>query len=150
MQGTSWVRRAPPAQAPQFIENFRRGSASALSVLFILEWATGDITNLVGAVRTCTCTPRLPLVPPLPLSRLHPHRCLGVVVVVGDGFLVFLPCYLSPLTSRLSPLPSRLSPLTSQLSWCPTATAVLGAPASDPDLYCDSVCAAPLVRAEYV
>jgi len=36
-------------QLPQFIENFRRKSASALSTFFILEWFSGDITNFVGA-----------------------------------------------------------------------------------------------------
>lgn len=39
-------------QLPQFIENYQRKSASALSYWFILEWFSGDITNLVGAFLT--------------------------------------------------------------------------------------------------
>jgi len=39
-------------QLPQFIENFQRKSASALSHWFILEWFSGDVTNLIGAFLT--------------------------------------------------------------------------------------------------
>ena len=36
----------------RFIENFQRKSASALSHWFILEWFSGDVTNLIGAFLT--------------------------------------------------------------------------------------------------
>eukprot|EP00299_Pterocystis_sp_00344_P012086 c5756_g1_i1.p1 GENE.c5756_g1_i1~~c5756_g1_i1.p1 ORF type:complete len:374 (-),score=71.33 c5756_g1_i1:31-1020(-) len=37
-------------QAPQFIKNIKQGSADALSCWFLLEWLSGDILNLVGAL----------------------------------------------------------------------------------------------------
>lgn len=36
--------------SPQIIENFRRGSADGLSVVFIVVWLLGDVFNIVGAV----------------------------------------------------------------------------------------------------
>jgi hypothetical protein len=36
--------------SPQIIENFARGSADGLSLLFIGLWLTGDIFNVVGAL----------------------------------------------------------------------------------------------------
>jgi hypothetical protein len=36
--------------SPQIIENFRRGSADGLSVLFIVVWLAGDVFNILGAV----------------------------------------------------------------------------------------------------
>lgn len=36
--------------SPQIIENFRRGSAEGLSVVFIVVWLLGDVFNIVGAV----------------------------------------------------------------------------------------------------
>ncbi|OCL07660.1 PQ-loop-domain-containing protein [Glonium stellatum] len=36
--------------SPQIIENFRRGSANGLSVLFIVVWLAGDVFNILGAV----------------------------------------------------------------------------------------------------
>ncbi|KAJ1924733.1 putative vacuolar membrane transporter for cationic amino acids [Tieghemiomyces parasiticus] len=35
---------------PQFIENYRRGSAESLSIHFLLLWSIGDILNLIGAL----------------------------------------------------------------------------------------------------
>lgn len=36
--------------SPQIIENFRKGSAEALSITFIVIWLAGDIFNILGAV----------------------------------------------------------------------------------------------------
>ncbi|KAL1970897.1 hypothetical protein VTN77DRAFT_2731 [Rasamsonia byssochlamydoides] len=36
--------------SPQIIENFRRGSADGLSLLFIIVWLAGDVFNILGAV----------------------------------------------------------------------------------------------------
>jgi hypothetical protein len=36
-------------QVPQLIENYRFGSADAISIPFILIWFAGDLTNFVGA-----------------------------------------------------------------------------------------------------
>ena len=35
---------------PQILENFRRHSASGLSLLFIIIWLVGDVFNIIGAV----------------------------------------------------------------------------------------------------
>ena len=39
-------------QAPQFLSNWRRGSAEALSVVFVAEWLSGDACNLAGSLLT--------------------------------------------------------------------------------------------------
>ncbi len=39
-------------QVPQFYKNWQRGSAEALSVLFLLEWLGGDTLNLAGCILT--------------------------------------------------------------------------------------------------
>lgn len=36
--------------SPQIIENFRRGSANGLSIVFIIIWLLGDVFNILGAV----------------------------------------------------------------------------------------------------
>jgi uncharacterized protein with PQ loop repeat len=36
--------------SPQIIENFRRGSAEGLSVVFIVVWLAGDVFNILGAI----------------------------------------------------------------------------------------------------
>lgn len=36
--------------SPQIIENFQRGSAEGLSVVFIAVWLLGDVFNILGAV----------------------------------------------------------------------------------------------------
>ncbi|MCJ1393929.1 hypothetical protein MMC18_007471 [Xylographa bjoerkii] len=36
--------------SPQIIENFRRGSADGLSLVFIVVWLLGDVFNILGAV----------------------------------------------------------------------------------------------------
>ena len=36
--------------SPQIIENYKLQSGEGLSVLFIVIWLFGDITNLVGAI----------------------------------------------------------------------------------------------------
>lgn len=36
--------------SPQIIENFRRGSADGLSVVFLVTWLIGDVFNIVGAI----------------------------------------------------------------------------------------------------
>ncbi|KAK2748961.1 hypothetical protein FQN57_007244 [Myotisia sp. PD_48] len=36
--------------SPQIIENFRRGSAEGLSLLFLVVWLIGDVFNIIGAV----------------------------------------------------------------------------------------------------
>ncbi|KAL2863486.1 PQ-loop repeat-containing protein [Aspergillus lucknowensis] len=36
--------------SPQIIENFRRGSADGLSLLFLIVWLVGDVFNILGAV----------------------------------------------------------------------------------------------------
>jgi hypothetical protein len=36
--------------SPQIVENFRRGSAEGLSVIFIFSWLVGDVFNILGAV----------------------------------------------------------------------------------------------------
>ncbi|KMU72659.1 vacuolar membrane PQ loop repeat containing protein [Coccidioides immitis RMSCC 3703] len=35
---------------PQLIENYRCGSAEAISITFLLVWFLGDLTNLIGAL----------------------------------------------------------------------------------------------------
>lgn len=35
--------------SPQIIENFRRGSADGLSLLFLIVWLAGDVFNILGA-----------------------------------------------------------------------------------------------------
>eukprot|EP00761_Pharyngomonas_kirbyi_P008399 gb/GECH01008410.1/.p1 GENE.gb/GECH01008410.1/~~gb/GECH01008410.1/.p1 ORF type:complete len:364 (+),score=80.21 gb/GECH01008410.1/:1-1092(+) len=40
------------AQVPQLIQNYRKQSATALSVLFLVEWLCGDGFNLLGAIIT--------------------------------------------------------------------------------------------------
>ncbi|KAI9803916.1 MAG: hypothetical protein M1825_001796 [Sarcosagium campestre] len=36
--------------SPQIIENFRRGSADGLSIVFLVIWLAGDVFNILGAV----------------------------------------------------------------------------------------------------
>lgn len=36
--------------SPQIIENFKRGSADGLSLLFLIVWLAGDVFNILGAV----------------------------------------------------------------------------------------------------
>lgn len=36
--------------SPQIIENFRRSSADALSLLFVIIWTAGDLFNLIGSL----------------------------------------------------------------------------------------------------
>lgn len=36
--------------SPQIIENFRRGSAEGLSIVFIIIWLAGDVFNILGAI----------------------------------------------------------------------------------------------------
>ena len=36
--------------SPQIVENFRRGSADALSLQFLIIWLVGDVANILGAV----------------------------------------------------------------------------------------------------
>jgi solute carrier family 66 (lysosomal lysine-arginine transporter), member 1 len=36
--------------SPQIIENFRRGSADGLSIVFLVVWLLGDLFNIIGAV----------------------------------------------------------------------------------------------------
>jgi len=36
--------------SPQIVENFRRGSAEGLSIVFIVAWLVGDVFNILGAV----------------------------------------------------------------------------------------------------
>ncbi|KAE8375911.1 PQ loop repeat-domain-containing protein [Aspergillus bertholletiae] len=36
--------------SPQILENFRRGSADGLSLLFLVVWLAGDVFNILGAV----------------------------------------------------------------------------------------------------
>ena len=36
--------------SPQIIENFRRGSADGLSIVFLVVWLLGDLFNILGAV----------------------------------------------------------------------------------------------------
>ncbi|KAH8702270.1 PQ loop repeat protein [Talaromyces proteolyticus] len=36
--------------SPQIIENFRRGSADGLSLLFVVVWLAGDVFNILGSV----------------------------------------------------------------------------------------------------
>ncbi|KAL4801570.1 PQ loop repeat-domain-containing protein [Aspergillus unguis] len=36
--------------SPQIIENFRRGSAEGLSLLFLVVWLAGDVFNILGSV----------------------------------------------------------------------------------------------------
>lgn len=36
--------------SPQIIENFRRGSAEGLSIVFLVVWLAGDVFNILGAV----------------------------------------------------------------------------------------------------
>jgi uncharacterized protein with PQ loop repeat len=40
------------AQAPQFYKNCRLGSASGLSLLFLMQWMLGDSLNLCGSILT--------------------------------------------------------------------------------------------------
>lgn len=36
--------------SPQIIENFRRGSADGLSIVFLVVWLAGDVFNILGAI----------------------------------------------------------------------------------------------------
>jgi hypothetical protein len=36
--------------SPQIIENFRRGSADGLSIVFLVVWSAGDVFNVLGGV----------------------------------------------------------------------------------------------------
>ena len=36
--------------SPQIIENFTRGSADGLSLVFLIVWLAGDVFNILGAV----------------------------------------------------------------------------------------------------
>lgn len=36
--------------SPQIIENFRRGSADGLSIVFLVVWLSGDVFNILGAI----------------------------------------------------------------------------------------------------
>jgi solute carrier family 66 (lysosomal lysine-arginine transporter), member 1 len=36
--------------SPQIIENFRRGSAEGLSIVFLVIWLAGDVFNILGAI----------------------------------------------------------------------------------------------------
>jgi len=38
------------AQGPQLWKNYKNGEAESLSILFLAEWLTGDITNLIGCI----------------------------------------------------------------------------------------------------
>lgn len=40
------------AQAPQLYKNYKQKDAGSLSIIFLAEWLTGDITNLVGCILT--------------------------------------------------------------------------------------------------
>lgn len=40
------------AQSPQIIKNYRRSSVQGLSVVFLVQWCLGDLTNLIGCVLT--------------------------------------------------------------------------------------------------
>lgn len=43
--------------SPQIIENFRRGSAEGLSIVFIVIWLAGDVFNILGAILQGSCPP---------------------------------------------------------------------------------------------
>jgi uncharacterized protein with PQ loop repeat len=52
---TNWLRSISIACwvvvfSPQIIENFRRGSADGLSLIFLIIWLAGDVFNILGAV----------------------------------------------------------------------------------------------------
>ncbi len=36
--------------SPQINENFRRGSAEGLSIVFLVAWLAGDVFNILGAI----------------------------------------------------------------------------------------------------
>jgi uncharacterized protein with PQ loop repeat len=40
------------AQSPQLYENYKNGSCDGLSVVFLVQWMLGDVTNLIGSVLT--------------------------------------------------------------------------------------------------
>eukprot|EP00030_Apusomonadida_sp_AF-17_P004895 a514276_35.p1 GENE.a514276_35~~a514276_35.p1 ORF type:complete len:317 (-),score=78.92 a514276_35:380-1294(-) len=45
-----------PAQFPQIYENFKRGSAESLALVFLLQWVFGDALNLAGCFLTAQLT----------------------------------------------------------------------------------------------
>jgi hypothetical protein len=45
------------AQLPQVIKNARRGTAEALSPLFLANWLAGDLCNLFGCLFSATVLP---------------------------------------------------------------------------------------------
>lgn len=47
------------AQGPQLWKNYKNGKADSLSFLFLAEWLTGDITNLIGCLLTNTTKTQL-------------------------------------------------------------------------------------------
>eukprot|EP00040_Diaphanoeca_grandis_P040070 m.261151 g.261151 ORF g.261151 m.261151 type:complete len:326 (-) comp41403_c0_seq1:690-1667(-) len=49
------------AQAPQLWKNYVNGKAESLSILFLAEWLTGDITNLAGCLLLIKTTTRTQL-----------------------------------------------------------------------------------------
>lgn len=44
------------AQLPQLIKNYRLRTASGLSIWFLVEWCSGDVANLAGAILTGQAT----------------------------------------------------------------------------------------------
>jgi len=91
---------------PQIIENFRRGSAEALSPIFLVQWFIGDGCNLVGAFLT---------------HQLPTQKFLAVYFVLVDivllGQLLFFNCSskrkFSSLNGTIGPDPTENTRLLS-------------------------------------
>jgi hypothetical protein len=74
------------AQLPQLIENYKNGSADALSLAFLITWFVGDLANLIG-MRTsrlwwrdvpllCSCGPPVGGIHRRRASNLRQLRCV--------------------------------------------------------------------------
>jgi hypothetical protein len=90
------------AQVPQFVQNFRSGSAEGLSPWFLAEWLLGDTFNLLGCLMTgdqlasetytagyFMCVVRISHFPrsaslftaPDGRAAVHPKRCSAAVLL---------------------------------------------------------------------
>jgi uncharacterized protein with PQ loop repeat len=81
--------------SPQIIENFRKSSADALSVQFVIIWLLGDIFNILGAVLQGVLPTMVTLLHPFPESIelltirkliLAVYYTLADIVLLGQCF----------------------------------------------------------------
>ncbi|KAJ5157457.1 uncharacterized protein N7482_008557 [Penicillium canariense] len=77
---------------PQLIENYRNGNAEAISLLFVVVWFIGDVTNLLGGI----------------LAGLVPVIIsIAVYFCIADGVLIAQCLYYKARNARLESLRRR-------------------------------------------